>query len=263
MPPGDATRIGEVLIEEGVVTQDELARSVAEAGLTGTALGSLLESIGHVRRADLAAFLAQNVRVPLLEDLRKVELQPSLAQLVPEDLARKHELIPVARLGGILCIAKSNYYNRAALQDLRNVVDIKIKVVQADEEQVRAAIEKLYKSRPGELPPPASSRPKSSTTVRRIGQLASPTPLPATAVAVAPPPAGDDLPLIEQPAAAEEVVPRSGRLSDVMDEVIEILDALKIPSQEFNTAARDPMTRMISDFDDVFQSGRAVAAPRL
>ncbi len=256
MPPGDATRIGEVLIEEGVVTQDELAKAVAEAGLKGTALGGLLESTAHVRRADLAAFLAQNFRIPVVEDLRRVELQPALASLVPEELARKHELIPLAKMGPILCIAKSNYYNRAALQDLRNVVDIKIKVVQADEEQVRAAIEKMYKGRGGDLPAPASAqRPKSSGTVRRIA-AATPAPAPA-AVATA----TEDVPLIEP--AFEEVRPAAVHASDVVDEVIEILDALKIPQQEFSLAVRDPMTRMISEFDDVFQSGRAVSAPRL
>lgn len=255
MPPGDASRIGEVLIEEGVVTQDELARAVAEAGLKGTALGLLLESTSHVRRADLAAFLAQNFRVPVVEDLRKVELQAALASLVPEDLARKHELIPLAKMGAVLCIAKSNYYNRAALQDLRNVVDIKIKVVQADEEQVRAAIEKMYKGKSGELPPPAGQRPKSSSTVRRV---AAPTPAPAPAVARA----AEDMPLIE-PAFEEVQRPAAVRGADVVDEVIEILDALKIPQQEFALAVRDPMSRMISEFDDVFQSGRAVSAPRL
>jgi hypothetical protein len=256
MPPGDAIRIGEVLIEEGVVTQDELARALADAGLKGSPLAGLLESVPHVRRADLAAFLAQNFRVPMIEDLRRIELQPSLAAMVPEDLARKHELIPLAKMGSILCIAKSNYYNRAALQDLRNVVDIKIKVLQADEEQVRAAIERMYKNRPGELPPPASQRQKSGSTVRRLV---------ATAAVAAPAAASEaaDVPLIEPPMLEEVRRPATARLSDVVDEVIEILDALKIPSQEFNTAARDPMARLIADFDDVFQSGRAVAAPRL
>lgn len=257
MPPGDAVRIGEVLIEEGVVTQDELTRALAESGLKGTPLGTLLETTSHVRRADLAAFLAANFRVPVIDDLRRIDIAPGMSQLIPEDLARKHELVPIARLGAVLCIAKSNYFNRAALQDLRNVVDIKLKVLQADEEQVRAAIERVYKNRAAELPAPASQRqPKSSTTVRRLGQTASPAPAPA--------PAAADLPLIESPM--EEVRRPAAvlaRPSEVVDEVIEIMDAMKIPAQEYAVASRDPLSRMISEFDDVFQSGRAVAAPRL
>ncbi|HEX7898290.1 MAG TPA: hypothetical protein VF950_11060 [Planctomycetota bacterium] len=253
MPPGDAVRIGEVLIEEGVVTQDELTRAILEGGLKGSPLANLIESTVHVKRADLAAFLAANFRVPVIEDLRRIDIAAGMAQVIPEDLARKHELVPLVKLGNVLCIAKSNYFNRAALQDLRNVVDIKLKVFQGDEEQVRAAIERVYKNRPGELPPPASLRgaPKSSTTVRRLGQqAAAPAPAPVDAV-----------PLIEAPM--EEVRRPAARLSDVVDEVIEILDATKIPSQEYAVAARDPLSRMIAEFDDVFQSGRAVAAPRL
>ena len=256
MPPGDALRIGEVLIEEGVVTQDELTRALAEAGLRGSPLATLLETTVHVKRADLAAFLAANFRVPMIDDLRRIDIASGMSQLIPEDLARKHELVPIMKLGPVLVIAKSNYFNRAALQDLRNVVDIKLKVLQADEEQVRAAIERIYRNRPGELPAPASQRQaKASTTVRRLGQTAAPAPAP---VAAHP----DDMPLIEQPL--EEVRrPAASRMSDVVDEVIEILDATKIPQQEFAVAARDPLSRMIAEFDDVFQSGRAVAAPRL
>lgn len=251
MPPGDAARIGEVLIEEGVVTQDELTRALAESGLKGSPLGTLLETTSHVRRADLAAFLAANYRVPLIDDLRRIDIAPGMSQIIPEDLARKHELLPVARLGNVLCVVKSNYFNRAALQDLRNVVDIKLKVLQADEEQVRAAIERLYKNASTPIPPPASQRgPKSSTTVRRLGQS------PAPAIVA------DAVPLIE-PAMEEVRRPAAARASDVVDEVIEIMDALKIPQQEFSVAARDPLSRMIAEFDDVFQSGRAVAAPRL
>ena len=119
--PADVGRIGELLIEEGVVSHEELVRGLAESALKGGPLAAMLEAASNVRRSDLAAYLAANYRVPVIEDLRRVELGPSLAPLVPEDLARKHELIPIGRAGGILLIAKSNYYNRAAVQELRKV----------------------------------------------------------------------------------------------------------------------------------------------
>ena len=243
--PGDVTRIGELLIEEGVITHEEMLRGIAESTLKGTPLGAMLETTPHVRRADLAGYLAANYRVPFIEDLRRVELGPALAQLVPEDLARKHELIPIGRAGGILLVAKSNYYNRAAVQDLRNAVEAKIKVLQADEDQVRAALDRIYRNR-GEIPAPTSKG--KPTTVRRVVQPPSP--------------ALEAVPLIEQPA--EEVkTGRMTKISDTVDEVIEIMDALKIPQQEFASAARDPLARVVVDFEEAFQSGKAVAAQRL
>jgi hypothetical protein len=245
--PGDVTRIGELLIEEGVVSHEEMLRGIADSAFKGTPLGALLETTPHVRRADLAGYLAANYRVPVIEDLRRVELNSSLAQLVPEDLARKHELIPIGRAGGILLVAKSNYYNRAAVQDLRNAVEAKIKVLQADEEQVRAALDRIYRGKGGDLPAPTSKG--KPTTVRRL----APQPSPVL----------EAVPLIEQPA--EDAV-KAGRMappSATVDEVIEIMDALKIPSQEYATAARDPLARVVVDFEESFQSGRAVAAQRL
>jgi hypothetical protein len=250
MPPGEIERIGELLVEEGGVTQEELSRALLETNLKGTPLGQLLESCNHVRRAELAAFLAAKFRLPVLEDLRKIDIYSDAAKLVPEDIARKHEAIPVARIGDVLCIAKSNYYNRAAVQELRKVSGLKIKVLQADEAQVRAAIDLVYRGRKGDLPPPG----KRKETGMRSSTTRIPMPQPAAVQA--------DVPLISMPENGNtKPVLSEVRNGGDLDEVMEVLDAIKIPSHEFATAMRDPMTRLVLEFEDVFQSGRP-ASPR-
>jgi hypothetical protein len=252
MPPGEIERIGELLVEEGGVTQEELSRALAEGNLKSSALGQLLESSGHVRRAELAAFLAGKFRVPVLDDLRRVDISAEAARLVPEDIARKHEAIPLARIGDLLCVAKSNYYNRAAVQELRKVSGLKIKVVQADEGQVRAAIEAVYRGRKGELPAPAG---KSRGTGVRSSTTRIPVQTPAAAV--------DDVPLISPPDNGHsKPVLSEVKGGEDLNEVIEVLDAIKIPSQEFTSAMRDPLTRLVLEFEDVFHVGRAVI-PRM
>ena len=62
MPPGELERIGELLVEEGVITQEEITRALAEGNLRGAVLGQILEASGHSRRAELAAFLAARYR---------------------------------------------------------------------------------------------------------------------------------------------------------------------------------------------------------
>jgi hypothetical protein len=247
-------RIGELLVEEGGVTQDDLTRALADANLRSSPLGQLLESCGHVRRAELAAFLASKFRLPVLEDLRGVSISADAARLVPEDVARKHEAIPLAKIGDVLCVAKSNYYNRAAVQELRKVSGLKIKVVQADEGQVRAAIEAVYKGRKGELPAPVGKR-KDSGTGMRASTTRIPVPTPAAAA--------DDVPLISPPdnGHGKPVLSQINN-GDDLNEVIEVLDAIKIPQQEFATAMKDPLARLVLEFDEVFQHGRAVI-PRM
>lgn len=258
--PGESARIGELLIEEGVISQEELVRAIADGGIKGTALASLLEQTPHVRRADLAAFLAADFRVPLIDDLRRVEIRPDVAKLIPEELARKHEMLPVAKLGAILCVAKSNYFNRAAIQELRNIVDIKIKVLQADEDQVRAAIDRAYKNRPGDLPAPASARAKPPTVRRVYAPTPAPSPAPAPAMEDA---SFEAMPLISPGAEAAPARPASAPRAQSYEEVIEILDAIRIPSQDYTTAVKDPFARLVLEFEDVFAGGQAVAAARM
>jgi len=252
MPPGEIERIGELLVEEGCVTHEELIRALLETNLKNSPMGQLLESCAHVRRAELAAFLASKFKLPVLEDLRKIDIYSDAAKLVPEDIARKHEAIPVARIGDVLCVAKSNYYNRAAVQELRKVSGLKIKVVQADEGQVRAAIEAVYRGRKGELPAPAG---KSKGTGVRSSTTRIPVQTPAAAV--------DDVPLISPPDNGHsKPVLSEVKGGEDLNEVIEVLDAIKIPSQEFNSAMRDPLTRLVLEFEDVFHVGNRVI-PRM
>ncbi len=257
MAPSEAERIGELLVEEGVVTQEEIARAIAEGGMKGTALAAVLEGAAHVRRSDLAAFLASDFRVPIIDDLRKVNLSAAAAKLVPEELARKHEMVPIALIGNLLCVAKPNYFNRAAVQELRRISPHKIKILQADEEQVHAAIERVYKGRKGELPAPRAAARRPETTVFR-----------ATPPAVEEEAAFEAIPLISMPdndlalarAKTPVLVPA---VKGSLEEVVEILDAVRVPEQEYAAAMRDPFTKLVADFDDLFKIGKVVPPYRV
>jgi len=255
MPPGEIERIGELLVEEGGVTQEELTRALTESNLKGSVLGQLLDTAGHVRRAELAAFLASKFKLPVLDDLRRITLSAEAARLVPEDIARKHEVVPLARLGDLLCVAKANYYNRAAVQELRKVSGLKIKVIQADEAQVRAALEAVYKGRKGELPAPTTKR---KDTGIRSGSTAR---IPLASVS----PPQDDLQLISMPengsavseaAPARPVMAESRPDAEDLNEVIEVLDAVVIPNAEYAAQQKSPLSRLVAEFEDLFQHGR-------
>ena len=115
---------------------------------------------------------------------------------------------------------------------------------------MRAAIDIVYRGKKGDLPAPGKRKEtgmRSSTT--RI-------PMPQAAAAQA------DVPLISMPENGNaKPVMSEVRNGDDLNEVIEVLDAIKIPSHEFATAMKDPMARMVLEFEDLFQSGRP-ATPR-
>lgn len=153
--PENLQRLGELLLEEGIVTSEELTKVLEETGKKGSVLGELLLSAGHVKKEELVKFLAQNFQVPQarLGDLR---ISPDALKLVPFDIAAKHEMIPLERIGNFLCVAKANFYNRAAVIELRRITNLKVKVIQADAVEVQKAIQFYYKG-VGEPPSPSQA----------------------------------------------------------------------------------------------------------
>lgn len=265
--PGDSERIGEVLISEGVITQEDLAKALAEAGMKGSALASLLDGSPHVKRADLAAFLASDYRIPVVDDLRRLDLSDGASKLIPEDLARKHELVPICRIGDIVCIAKANYFNRAALNELNRVVHGRLKVLQADESQVRAAIERVYRGKRGDLPPPSMVKKETAkvapVAVGFVSDLEEVASFEEEAVPLISP-GIDDPPIERTPRRGTSVRPAAAvSKQGSYDEVIEIMDALRMPTQEYASALRDPFVRLVADFEDVFHLGRPVPPARV
>ncbi len=255
MASGEAGRIGELLNEESVVTQEKISHAISEDGVKGTALAAALEGTPHARRADLAAFLASDYRVPIIEDLRKINFPPGASKMVPEDLARKHEMVPVALIGDLLCVAKPNYFNRAAVQELRRASQHKVKVLQADEEQVRAAIERIYKGKRGDLPAPKSAGRRPETTAFR-----------ATPPTVEEEAAFEAIPLISMPDEAEEPVfaaARAAAKADPAEDIVEIVDAVPVSEQAYAAAMHDPFVKLMVDFDDLFKTGKVVPPYRV
>ncbi|GAJ15631.1 unnamed protein product, partial [marine sediment metagenome] len=91
-----ATRksLGEMLIEENLVTAEQLEKALELQRGQGGKLSELLVNQGLVKAEELAAVLSVQLNVPLI-DLKRHQVQPDALRLIPEDMARKHTLIPL------------------------------------------------------------------------------------------------------------------------------------------------------------------------
>ncbi|MBI4564865.1 MAG: hypothetical protein HY716_09270 [Planctomycetes bacterium] len=161
----DPELIGDLLIEEGLVTREELIESLSQADPHDPLVEALLDC-GQPRRSELAQWLARRVRVPKIRDLRALALRPPLTRLVPEELARRSVLLPVAKMGSLLFVARPHLQDPSAIRDVRRITGLKVKLLLGDEAQVKAAIECLYGDRRTPIPAPA-------TDTRRIGLISA------------------------------------------------------------------------------------------
>ncbi|MDO8730257.1 MAG: ATPase, T2SS/T4P/T4SS family [Candidatus Omnitrophota bacterium] len=143
-------RVVDLLVENCGIDRSKLEAALRESQAKGRSLGHLLVEGGLVPEKELLATLSKGLGFPPI-NLSRTQLDPALAELVPERIARQYLLIPVSRIGNNLSVAMTDPLNVLALDDLTLLTSYEINPVLAAEEDVRQAIEKLYQHPMGKL----------------------------------------------------------------------------------------------------------------
>ena len=144
-PAAKAPRIGDLLLREGLVTQDQLNKALQEQRHNGTRVGYNLVKLGFVKETDLTRMLARQHKMPAV-DLTKFQVDPRIAKLIPGELALKHSVLPLKRDGRTLTVAMSDPASMSVLDDIKFITRLDIFPVIAGEFTLRNAIEKFYAS---------------------------------------------------------------------------------------------------------------------
>jgi type IV pilus assembly protein PilB len=144
-PAAKTPRIGDLLLREGLVTQDQLNKALSEQRHNGTRVGYNLVKLGYVKETDLTRMLARQHKMPAV-DLTKFQVDPRIAKLIPGELALKHSVLPLKRDGRTLTVAMSDPASMSVLDDIKFITRLDIFPVIAGEFTLRNAIEKFYAS---------------------------------------------------------------------------------------------------------------------
>ena len=136
-------RIGELLVQKSLLSEEQLQRAKQEADATGTRVGYQMTKLGFIEESELAEAVSNQYGVPMIT-LDDFEVDPDVIALVPEDVAHKHTILPVNRAGSTLIIATSDPSNIFAMDDVKFLTGYNVEVVVAAEESIRRAIEKYY-----------------------------------------------------------------------------------------------------------------------
>jgi type IV pilus assembly protein PilB len=140
-----ADRIGEQLIHEGLVSREQLSKALEDARANGNRVGFSLVKLGFLGEQDLVRALARQHRIPAV-DLERVKLDPKILKLVPTEIAVKHQVLPLRRVGRTLTVAMANPTDLGVLDDLKFVTRLDIEPVIAGDFSLRKIIEKEYEA---------------------------------------------------------------------------------------------------------------------
>ena len=136
-------KIGETLIEEGLITQEQLEHALKIQKEKGLLLGNILCSLGYVEPKRLSLALSRHFNVPNagLDDFL---FDKNLATIFPAALARKFGVVPLFKLDDTLMVAMDNPNDFFVLDRIQNIIQMRTEPSFAMKEDIERAFKELY-----------------------------------------------------------------------------------------------------------------------
>jgi type IV pilus assembly protein PilB len=138
-----ALKIGGMLREQGLITEEQLQKALEEQKAKGGRLGYHLVSLGFVTEEEVTSCLSRQFGVPSV-NLPDYEIQPEVLKVIPIDVAKKYLVIPISRVGATLTVAMSDPSNVFAIDDIKFMTGYNVEPVVASEVGVIEAIKNYY-----------------------------------------------------------------------------------------------------------------------
>jgi type IV pilus assembly protein PilB len=136
-------QLGDILLEGGLLTSEQLDQAVSEQQRVGKSLGRVLVELGMVTESQLVASLAQQIGLQFV-DLSEYPIDPSAAALVPDAVSRRHNALAIGYdEERRLVVAMADPANVFAIDDFRSITGMEVKPVVATKADVVAAINRV------------------------------------------------------------------------------------------------------------------------
>ena len=136
-------RLGEILVRTGMITPYQLQQALEIARMDNSLIGRVLVEKGWLATHDLATALSIQMGMPLI-DLKKHKVRTEAMKLVPEQLVRKYNVLPLDIIGGSLTLVMENVMDVQAIDDIAAVSKLRIEPVIGFADDIRSAIDRNY-----------------------------------------------------------------------------------------------------------------------
>src|SRR3989338_798122 len=136
-------QLGEILIDNKLITPQNLEEGLKVQKEKGGLIGRVLVSLGFTTEDAIAQALTAQYGFPFLP-LGGYEIDKEVAKIIPENVAKQYELVAVDRVGNVLTVAMSNPLNQQAVEDIEMITHFKIQVFVSTTTDVNQTIKRCY-----------------------------------------------------------------------------------------------------------------------
>lgn len=139
-------KLGELLVEKALVTQEQLDEALELQKDKGGLIGEILVELKYTTEDDIAKMLTAQYGFAYLP-LSNYEIDQSLINIIPERVAKQYCLIPIDKIGNNLTIAMSNPLNSQAVEDMETLTSCSVQTFVSTASDIKQAIERYYKGK--------------------------------------------------------------------------------------------------------------------
>lgn len=136
-------RLGELLVREKLISPQQLKSAQDRSRAEGSRLGYEIARMGLVNEQDLTKFLSKQYGVPSI-NLKEIQIPDAVINLIPREVAERHQCMPVNRSGATLVVAMADPSNIYAIDDLKFMTGYNIERVVASETAIAESIIQYY-----------------------------------------------------------------------------------------------------------------------
>ncbi|MDZ4804582.1 MAG: type IV-A pilus assembly ATPase PilB [Candidatus Eisenbacteria bacterium] len=135
--------LAKTLIETKKISSQQVAEAQKLAKGNGGNLALSLVRLGALSELEYGEFLASYYNAPLC-DLGKTEIDPSVARMVPSEVATRFQVVPIRRNGRRLTVVMANPSNIFAIDDIKFITGLEVDVMVAPEPDIKKALDRMY-----------------------------------------------------------------------------------------------------------------------
>jgi len=135
--------LGQMLVADGLITEDQLKHALDEQKKGGRKLGEVLVDLGFISEHNIATFLGRQLHIPYVEiDRQLVDVET--VKLISGDLARRLTAIPLYKDKTALVVAMADPLNIFGVDDIMKATGMEVKQVVATRSDIAKAIDRYY-----------------------------------------------------------------------------------------------------------------------
>ncbi len=143
-PTRQKIRLGDLLVEQKVISSADLETALAAQKKSGRRLGRIIVESGLAGENDIAQALARQLSLPFV-DLRKFNPESAILQLLPETQARRFRAIPLARRDASIFVGMADPTDLTAYDEIARLIREDIQLAVVAEGDLLAAIDRIYR----------------------------------------------------------------------------------------------------------------------